>query len=127
VRATVARLPLLRVGLTYAGIGLAAIVLAAVHIRRPATVCVLRSVTGVPCPFCGGTTAAVDLGRGHVTRALGASPLAVLGFVLVPVKTALAQTTRLPVLSRTRVLWGLGVALLASELFELHRFHLIWA
>ena len=127
VRATVARQPLARVGLGYLGIGLVAVALAAVHIRRPATVCLLRSVTGVPCPFCGGTTAAVDLGRGQVTASLGASPLAVLGFVFVPIRAGLAEARRLPTWSRTHTRLALCVVLLASELYELHRFHLIWA
>ena len=29
------------------------IALASLHIRRPATVCMLRATTGIPCPFCG--------------------------------------------------------------------------
>ncbi|MFL6136755.1 MAG: DUF2752 domain-containing protein, partial [Frankiaceae bacterium] len=36
----------------------------AVHLRwRPATVCPLRALTGVPCPLCGGTTALAAAGR----------------------------------------------------------------
>jgi len=100
------------------------VALAAIHVRRPATVCVLRSVTGLPCPFCGGTTAAVDLGRGHVGQALAASPLAVLGFLVVPIRAGLVQARRLPEFARTHALWAMGVVLLASELYELHRFRL---
>jgi hypothetical protein len=127
VRATVARQPLARVGLGYLFIAVVAVALAAIHVRRPATVCLLRSVTGVPCPFCGGTTAAVDLGRGHLAAGLSASPLAMLGFVIVPIRAGLAQARRLPTFPRARMLLALGVVLLASELYELHRFHLIWA
>jgi hypothetical protein len=64
------------------------LIAATVHVRRPSTLCLLRSTTGVPCPFCGGTTATVRLGHGDVGGALGASPLAVLmlaGWPLLPV------------------------------------------
>ena len=121
------QLPLARVGLGYAVVALAALSLAAIHIRRPATVCLLRSVTGVPCPFCGGTTAAVDLGHGHIVGALGASPLAIVGFVVVPIRSGLTHARRLPTVSRAHALWAMGVLLMASELYELHRFRLFWA
>ena len=119
--------PLVRVGLGYAFIAVIAVTLAAIHIRRPATVCMLRSVTGVPCPFCGGTTAAVDLGRGHVARALAASPLALAGFIFVPIRAGLEQAKRLPTLTRPQLLCALGVVLMSSELYELHRFRVFWA
>jgi hypothetical protein len=38
-------------------------------------ICPLRAVTGVPCPFCGGTTAAVALAAGDLGGALAANPL----------------------------------------------------
>ena len=126
-RYPVTRWPLARVGIGYAFVALIAVTLAAIHIRRPATVCVLRSVTGVPCPFCGGTTATVDLGRGHVVQALGASPLAIAGFVVLPIRAGLQQARRLPMVTRTQFMWALGVVLLSSELYELHRFRVFWA
>ena len=119
--------PLARVGVGYLVIALIAVTLAAIHIRRPATVCVLRSVTGLPCPFCGGTTAAVDLGRGHLVAALSASPLAMAGFLVVPIRAGRQQAKRLPTVSRTQLLWALGVVLVASEVYELHRFRVFWA
>src|SRR5258708_37301922 len=45
----------------------------------PHTVCPFRMLTGLPCPFCGGAHAGIDLGRGHPVAALRASPLAVGG------------------------------------------------
>ncbi|WP_426503842.1 DUF2752 domain-containing protein [Dactylosporangium sp. McL0621] len=50
--------------------------------------CPLRRLTGVPCPFCGLTTAAVELVHGRVLASLGANPalagLALLTAVTVP-------------------------------------------
>ncbi|HVF05826.1 MAG TPA: DUF2752 domain-containing protein [Frankiaceae bacterium] len=65
----------------------AAVTLAAVRIERPPTLCLLRAVTGIPCPLCGTTTAAVHLGNGDVVAALLANPVALLlglGLVLYP-------------------------------------------
>ena len=63
---------------------IAALALANLHVPgRPATLCPFRAVTGLPCPFCGGTTAAVRLGRFDVLGALRANPVVVLGAVLV--------------------------------------------
>src|SRR5260370_8186196 len=41
---------------------------------RPHTVCPLLMLTGVPCPFCGGTHAGIDLGRGPPAPAFPSSP-----------------------------------------------------
>ncbi|MCW2600120.1 MAG: hypothetical protein JWM02_1949 [Frankiales bacterium] len=99
----------------------AAAVLAAVHPRgRPATLCLLRATTGVPCPLCGSTTAFVRLGHGHLRAALTASPLAVLGtatFALSP----LAPATVVQAVRRVRYPLLL-TALSAGELWQLHRF-----
>jgi hypothetical protein len=98
-------------------------VLLLAHIRldgRPSTLCTLRAVTGVPCPFCGGTTAAVRLGSGDLGGALRASPLALL---------VLAIAAALPLvrnpwsrLSRPLGLGAVLVVLAGSELWQLHRF-----
>ena len=45
--------------------------------ERSATMCTFRNLTGCPCPFCGGTRAALALGRGDWRRALALNPLAV--------------------------------------------------
>jgi len=37
---------------------------------RPATLCPLRAFTGIPCPICGGTTAAVHIGHADFADAL---------------------------------------------------------
>jgi len=97
--------------------------LGAVHFRqRPSTFCLLRESTGVPCPFCGGTTAMARLGTGHLRAALAASPLALLMLVLAPfVGLVRGPWTRRPALTRAVV----AVVLVASELWQLNRFGFI--
>ena len=114
-----------RASLRAAALAVVVLVLAAVHLRRPPTFCVLRAVTGVPCPFCGGTTAAVDLGHGRIPAALGASPLALLMLFAWP----LTGTVPAPAWWRhrhRRLRIGLVLGALAlAEIWQLHRFGLI--
>jgi hypothetical protein len=42
------------------------------------TICLLKNLTGLPCPFCGGTRAALTLLQGHLAGALALNPGAVL-------------------------------------------------
>lgn len=113
----------------FALMGAAAVALAAVRIPgRPHTVCLLRATTGLPCPFCGGTTAAADVGRAHLGQAMGANPLVVLGALAVVLaatpwgRRALAAWRALP--PATRVVLG-GTVLLAGECWQLVRFGLL--
>ena len=107
----------------YSAVAALVIVLAAVHLRRPATFCLLRATTGVPCPFCGGTTSAVRLGSGDVRSAFTASPIAPLMLAAWP----LLGRLRSPDWWRPRaVRWtGLLVVLAAAEVWQLARFGLI--
>lgn len=119
-----ARLALPRIGIRVAALAALVVLLAAVHVRRPPTLCLLRATTGVPCPFCGGTTAAVDLGNGHLSAALAASPLGVamlvawlaFGVVRAPQWWWRHRSRLIPVV--------LGVLALA-EIWQLYRFGLI--
>jgi hypothetical protein len=43
--------------------------------------CLFRSVTTLPCPFCGMTTAFAHLTRGHLRAALRAHPGSPLGYL----------------------------------------------
>lgn len=95
----------------------------------PHTVCPFRMLTGIPCPFCGGTHAGIDLGRGHPLAALRASPLAVCGAVAIIIlpllrATGLAERWRqLPAKSRTvTATTGILAALAVSEVWQLARF-----
>jgi Protein of unknown function (DUF2752) len=108
----------------YATVAVVAVVLGALHIsHRPATVCLFRELTGLPCPFCGGTTAAVHLGHGDVTGALRASPLAVGLLATWP----LLGAVRPPLWWHSRRNRWLVIAavLVASEIWELVRFGII--
>ena len=98
----------------------------------PHTVCPFRTLTGLPCPFCGGTHAGIDLGRGHPVAALGASPLAVSGavaLIILPLirTTSLALRWRqLPAKTRnTAAIAGILAALAISEVWQLARFGLL--
>ncbi|HEX3824156.1 MAG TPA: DUF2752 domain-containing protein [Mycobacteriales bacterium] len=108
----------------FAMVALAALVLASLHLRhRPATLCLFREVTGLPCPFCGGTTAAVRLGHGQVGSALAASPLAVAMLATWP----FLGVVRAPGWWQIRWLrWSLtsGV-LVGSEIWQLVRFGIL--
>lgn len=109
------------VAVRYAAVGALAIALAALHLKhRPTSLCLLRTVTGVPCPMCGGTTAAVALGHGNLRDALLASPLAVGLLTLGPLLSAFTPPAWWHVARRRWMV--LGILLLGSELWELHRF-----
>jgi hypothetical protein len=99
---------------------------------RPHTVCPFLMLTGIPCPFCGGTHAGIDLGRGQPVAALRASPLAVCGavaLIVLPVlrTTSLAERWRqLPAKTRNTVaITGIVAALATSEVWQLVRFGLL--
>jgi hypothetical protein len=53
----------------------AAIVIPSPHVQLP--LCVLKTLTGLPCPTCGLTRAVLAVSRGEVGRALFLNPLAV--------------------------------------------------
>ena len=106
--------------------------LALAWLPRPHTVCPLLMLTGVPCPFCGGTHAGIDLGQGHPAAALRASPLAVCGAAVVIILPVLRTTSlagrwrELPARTRSTVLIVSIVATLAaSEVWQLGRFGLL--
>jgi hypothetical protein len=90
----------------------------------PHPLCLFRAVTGIPCPLCGGTTAAVGLGQLDPLAALSANPFAVIvGALLAVAPLGLARRWRLlPYRARTLVI---GTVLICSELWQLHRVGLL--
>ena len=98
---------------------------------RPATVCPLRALTGIPCPFCGGTTAAAQLGHGDVGGALLANPFVVVaGLALVVAPAALGfhgvrSVAALSALTRRRLRILLIAGVVFSEIWQLVRFGIL--
>ncbi len=96
--------------------------------------CPLRSLTGVPCPFCGLTTATVALTHGQWADAARANPLAyagaaaALGITPILIARALGKLPPPGPLStrNRRFLAAAGIAVTAgSWLYQLHRADLI--
>ncbi len=113
-------------------IGLAAAVWPTFAEHTGATLpCPLRTVTGVPCPFCGATTAALALVRGDLAPSVAANPLVALAAVAVVVMVVVIALRRLGWAGRAgawsprsasagwRALAGLAAA---SWVWQLHRF-----
>lgn len=101
---------------------------------NPGVLCTLLRLTGVPCPLCGSTTVLIDLGSGRPGAAVAANPVTatvLLGLVLAPLRERLAPATPRGRFGRWRPLRGrrlavvLTLVLLASEMWQLHRFGLL--
>jgi hypothetical protein len=105
----------------YAILAVGVLAIGALHLRhRPSTICPFRALTGLPCPFCGGTTAASRLGHGDLRGALAASPLAVVMLGSWP----LAGAIELPGWWQRRGLRlsAIVLVLIGAQLWQLARF-----
>jgi hypothetical protein len=96
--------------------------------------CPLRTLTGVPCPFCGLTTATVALAHGRWEAAAATSPLAYLvaGLVVgtIPVLALRVAGAAMPPrpwseLARKRARYAVLAVVVMSWLFQLHRYGLL--
>jgi len=103
----------------------------AAHTSWPGLPCPLRTLTGVPCPFCGMTTATVAMAHDEWLSAAAANPLACLlaALAAVTVPVLLARATGLapgprpwPEAMRRRTRWAIAVLVGLSWLYQLHRF-----
>jgi hypothetical protein len=93
--------------------------------------CPLRTITGVPCPLCGMTTAATGLASGDLGAAVAANPfvLVLAGFTLVMAVLMAARAlgwapgaAQWPAPRRRQSYWVAAVLAAASWAFQLHRF-----
>ncbi|WP_119727909.1 DUF2752 domain-containing protein [Thermomonospora amylolytica] len=113
------------VALRVGAMALAAVAVAWVHrVSGPGVPCPVRTLTGIPCPLCGGTTVFIELGSGHPVRAVAANPLVVAAAVALAVAPLGAGRRWWSMRPASRAVI-LGTALAASELWQLARFDLL--
>jgi len=93
--------------------------------------CPLRTLTGIPCPLCGMTTAATALASGDLGAAMAANPfvLVLAGFTLVMAVLIVARVVgwapgaaQWPAPRRRQSYWVAAVLAVLSWAFQLHRF-----
>ncbi|HEV7888733.1 MAG TPA: DUF2752 domain-containing protein [Acidimicrobiales bacterium] len=100
------------------------LMLAAAAVRpavgNPGLPCILRAVTGIPCPLCGMTTSVTDTVHLNLAGALAANPMGIALTVFAVVLLLARRAERLTVPAA-----ALPVALTAMWLFELHRFRIL--
>jgi hypothetical protein len=108
-----------------AAVAAAAVVAAEVHrVHDPGILCPVRAVTGVPCPFCGGTTVFMELGAARPGAAIAANPVVFTGMVGL-VTAPLGSGSRWWAISPRTRLRMLIVVLALSWLWQLARFGLL--
>jgi hypothetical protein len=122
------------------GLGAGAAALAAVypllaeHTGGHGLPCPLRTLTGVPCPFCGLTTATVALVHGHCKDAAKANPLVYVAAAAVVGTTPVLATRAFGKLeppkpmsarNRRRLAAGAIAVSAGSWLYQLRRAELI--
>lgn len=88
--------------------------------HHPGLPCPLRTVTGVPCPLCGMSTAVERGLTGHVSAAIAANPFGLVAIAVAVVLLVRPQRQTLQIPAAVVV-----CALAASWAWELRRFGFI--
>jgi Protein of unknown function (DUF2752) len=115
----------LGVALRVGGMSVAAVLASLVHrVHDPGILCPVRALTGVPCPFCGGTTVFMEMGAAHPVRALAANPVVLTGAVGLATAPLGSGRRWWAFNPRTRA-WIIGAAVALSWLWQLARFGLL--
>jgi Protein of unknown function (DUF2752) len=93
--------------------------------------CPLRTLTGIPCPLCGMTTAATGLAAGDLGGVLAANPfvLVLAGLTLLMAMLMVARAlgwarppAQWPPARRRQAYWAAALLAAASWAFQLHRY-----
>ena len=102
-----------------AGVMLGAALLLPALPGHPGAPCLLRTLTGIPCPLCGMTTSVEDTVHAHLGRALAANPaglpLVVAAAALLVLRPARVVVSRVAAAATLCGMW----------VFELHRFGIV--
>jgi hypothetical protein len=101
---------------TVGGLMLAAALVLPVLPGHPSLLCPLRTVTGVPCPFCGMTTSVEATMHLRFGDAMAATPAGIVAVII-----AIALLIRRPKAVRVPLVLVFGVLALMWA-FQLHRF-----
>jgi len=105
--------------LTWAAIGAGTLWLS-FHFGRPVQLCLIKNLTGIPCPTCGFTRGMLSFWDGQVLRAWLYNPLlfSVLGFfvLLVAFRIISARSIRIDLTKKERyAAWVVAAALIVSN------------
>jgi hypothetical protein len=112
----------LGVALRVGGMSVAAVLASLVHrVHDPGILCPVRALTGVPCPFCGGTTVFMEMGAAHPAQALAANPVVLVGAIGLASAPLGSGRKWWAIPPRTRA-WILGVVVALSWVWQLARF-----
>jgi hypothetical protein len=91
--------------LVWSALGLVLVWLS-VHFHQPAQLCLVKHLTGLPCPTCGFTRGALSLFRGHPAQAWLYNPLLysviALFFAATAIRIISARSLRIDLTSKER-------------------------